>query len=100
MPKEKWLIPEEKSRRIASAFIIAGVLVIFVLALVIGYLFVEMGYKNKESKRLDAEIEKYNELIEQQEHDLEYYKSERWKYQQAVENGGWKTRGSNENSNH
>ena len=90
MSKEKWLIPEEKSRRIATAFIIAGVLVALFLIAIAGYLFVEMGYKNEERKRLDAEIERFEQLIGQQERDLDYYESELGRDHEALEQG-WKT---------
>lgn len=90
MSKEKWLIPEEKSRRIATAFIVAGVLIIVFLVAIIGYQFVKMGVGIAERNRLDRENKRYEQLIEQQERDLGYYESELGRYHQALEQG-WKT---------
>ena len=91
MSKEKWLIPEEKSRRIATAGIVAGVLIVLFLAVVLIVQFVQIGVANKESERLQKEIDRFEQLVSQQERDLGYYESELGRYHQALEQG-WKTR--------
>ncbi|MCI8500183.1 MAG: hypothetical protein HFE28_06185 [Clostridia bacterium] len=48
-----------------------------------------MGIGNATKKRLDKEIEDYNEIIAEGKNDLDYYSSEMGKYHLAIEQG-WK----------
>lgn len=83
-------MPEEKTKRIAIAAIVAGVLVVLFLVAVLIVQFVKIGVANAERARLQAEIEHYEQLVEQQREDLEYYESELGMYHQALEQG-WST---------
>ena len=90
MSNKKWLMPEEKAKRIAVAAIVAGVLMVLFLIAVLIVQFVKIGVANSERARLQAEIERYERLVEQQREDLEYYESELGMYHQALEQG-WST---------
>lgn len=90
MSNKKWLMPEEKAKRIAVAAIVAGVLVVLFLVAILIVQFVKIGVANAERDRLQAEIERYEQLIETQRGDLEYYESELGMYHQALEQG-WST---------
>ena len=90
MSNKKWLMPEEKAKRIAVAAIVAGVLLVLFLVAVLIVQFVKIGVANSERARLQAEIERYEQLVEQQREDLEYYESELGMYHQALEQG-WST---------
>ncbi len=90
MSNKKWLMPEEKAKRIAVAAIVAGVLMVLFLIAVLIVQFVKIGVANSERARLQAEIERYEQLVEQQREDLEYYESELGMYHQALEQG-WST---------
>ena len=83
-------MPEEKAKRIAVAAIVAGVLLVLFLVAVLIVQFVKIGVANSERARLQAEIERYEQLVEQQREDLEYYESELGMYHQALEQG-WST---------
>lgn len=90
MSSKKWLMPEEKAKRIAVAAIVAGVLVVLFLVAVLIVQFVKIGVANAERARLQEEIEQYEQLVEQKRGDLEYYGSELGMYHQALEQG-WST---------
>lgn len=90
MSNQKWLMPEEKAKRIAVGAIVAGVIVVvFLLAVIISQI-VEIIVARQEQARLGREIERYEQLIEEGNRDLEYFESELGMYHQAVEQG-WKT---------
>lgn len=83
-------MPEEKAKRIAVGAIVAGVIVVvFLLAVIISQI-VEIAVARQEQARLGREIERYEQLIEEGNRDLEYFESELGMYHQAVEQG-WKT---------
>lgn len=90
MSKQKWLMPEEKAKRIAVGAIVAGVLIVLFLLSVIIVQFVQISAANRENDRIQKEIDRYQELIEEGEKNLEHYESELWMYQQAVSQG-WST---------
>ncbi len=90
MSNQKWLMPEEKAKRIAVGAIVAGVIVVvFLLAVIISQV-VEIYVAKKEQARLEQEIDRYEQLIEEGNRDLEYFESELGMYHQALEQG-WKT---------
>lgn len=91
MAKEKWLMPEEKAKRLATALIAAGVLVVLFLVAVIVVQFVRISEARKENERYERALEELQQQIEQDRRDLDFFESELGMYHQAVERG-WKTR--------
>ena len=87
---KKWLVPEEKAKRLAVGSIVAGVLVVLFLIVVMVIQFVQLGVAAAEQKRIEQEIEQYERLLEEGKKDLEYYESELGMYHQALQQG-WKT---------
>ncbi len=90
MSKEKWLVPEDKAKRIATAAIAAGVVVVLFLLVVMIVQFVRIGAARAENDRLQQSIDEYQESISDNREKLEFYESEIGLYHQALQNG-WTT---------
>ncbi len=80
---------QERRKRLTVAFVAAGTMLLFVLVIFLCIQFAMMGIGNATKKRLDKEIEDYNEIIAEGKNDLDYYSSEMGKYHLAIEQG-WK----------
>ena len=65
---------EEKKRRIAVGATVGAVLLIVFLLCILIIQFVQIGVGNARQKRLDEEIQHYEQLIREGEEDLEWYK--------------------------
>lgn len=79
----------EKKRKIAVALSVAGTMLFLFLFIILVIQFVKIGVSNAKKKELDERITQYEEIIAKGEKDLEYYNSERGKYDIALEQG-WK----------
>lgn len=82
-------VSEEKAKRIAVGATVAGVLLVLFLVVVLIIQFVQIGVRNAEKKRLEAEIARYEEMIEKGEKNLEYYSSSTYLDLKARE-WGWR----------
>lgn len=82
-------IRAEKTRRLAVGATIAGVLLILFLVVVLIIQFVKIANANAEKRALQADIERWEQLSEDEKKNLEYYLSEMGLYQLAIE-AGWK----------
>lgn len=78
-----------QAKRIAVGATVAGVLLVIFLIVVLVVQFVKIGVRNNEAKRLQNQIDEYEQLIENGEKDLEFYKSEQGLRRLAVQHG-WK----------
>ncbi len=82
---------EEKARKIAVAATAAGVLIVLFLAVILTIQFVRIGVANAERRRIENEIERYEQLLEEKERDIDYYESELGMYHEALKQG-WHTK--------
>lgn len=90
---KKSTLSEEKSRRIAVAITVAGVLLIIALTVILVVQFVRMGVKQSKLDELKDATSRYEQLVEEGRSDLEYYEGEEWLYFQALKQG-WVTPGN------
>lgn len=89
MAKSKGRISEEKAKRIAVGATVGGVLLILFLLVILIVQFVQIGVKRSEKEELDRQIETYTQMIESDQSDLDYYRTEKGLYYLARREG-WK----------
>ena len=90
MSKRQEGLTEEKMRKIAAGATVAGVLLVLFLIVILIIQFVQMGVANAQSSHLSDEIDRYTELLEKGEQDLEFYKTQNGLYYLALQQG-WQT---------
>lgn len=83
-------MPEEKAKRLAIGATVAGCLVVLFLVVVLIVQFVQIGIARSESKRLQRQIEQYEELLDSKQRDLDWFESQMGMYREALKQG-WKT---------
>lgn len=69
---------EQKKNRLAAAITVNVILLIVILAAVIVYQIVEIAMVNAKRNQIVAEINEYEQKIEQSEDALDYLKSEQY----------------------
>ncbi len=89
MAKTKLNISEDKAKRIAVGATVGGLLIVLFLVIVLIVQFVQIGVRQSESARLDDEIARYEEMIESDQTDLDYYQTQTGLYYLARKEG-WK----------
>lgn len=67
---------QEKMRRTVSAAVVAATVTLFCLLVFITYQTITLIVQKNKMKRLEKEISKYEQVIESEEKDLEYYLSQ------------------------
>ncbi len=87
MSKGQKGLTDEKVKKIAVGATVAGVLLVIFLVVILIIQFVQIGVANAQSRRLDEEIAKYEQMIEDGQGNLEFYQSEEALYWLAVERG-------------
>ena len=80
-------LTDEKMKKIAVGATVAGVLLVIFLAVILIIQFVQIGVANAQSRRLDEEIAKYEDMIEKGQSDLEVYQSEQTLLWLALQRG-------------
>lgn len=88
--KQGTSISETKARKIAVGGTIAGTLLLVFLIVILIVQFVQIGVAKAEENELDENIEKYQQLIERDADDLEYYRTQEALYRLALSRG-WKS---------
>lgn len=88
--KEKTPMSEAKARKLAVGATVAGVLLLLFLIIILIVQFVQIGVARAEESELEEQIEKYEELIERDTADLEYYRTQEALYRLALARG-WKS---------
>lgn len=83
-------ITEEKMKKLAAGATVAGVLLVVFLVVILIVQFVQIGVANAQSRDLDREIAKYEELLKEGQDDLAFYESELGLYYLAL-GQGWQT---------
>lgn len=66
----------EKRNRLVAALTVNAIILIVILAAVVIYQLVEIGYLSRRSKEIKNQIEVYQTLTEREQNTLDYYKSE------------------------
>ena len=82
-------VAAEKNKRVAVGATAAGVLLLVFLVIVLVILFVQIGVKKAEIRRLEAKQAEFAKLVEDGEKDLEYFETENGLYDLALQKG-WK----------
>lgn len=67
---------EQKRNRMAAAITVNGILLIVILVAVVIYQLAAMSLAKSRRSRLEAELVRYEQLIEQGQGDLEYLQTE------------------------
>ena len=83
-------LTDEKVRKVAVGATVAGVLLVLFLIVILIVQFVQIGVANAQSRRLDEEIAKYEQMIEEGECDLDFYQNGLGLYYLAL-GRGWQT---------
>ncbi len=91
MAEKQTRISEEKARKIAVGATVAGVLLVLFLLVIIVVQIVQISVRSKTMDRIDEQTKQFEDLIEKESSDLEYYESELGMYHQALEQG-WSAR--------
>ncbi|MBO5411502.1 MAG: hypothetical protein J6A38_00240 [Clostridia bacterium] len=76
---------QDKMRRIITACVSAGTVLLVLLLSFLIYQWITIGVYNKRIDKTKAEIAELEQQIDEQEKDLAFYKSElylEWKYQE------------------
>ena len=89
--EEKKPMSETKARKIAVGATVAGVLVLLFALIILIVQFVQIGVRRAAERELDEQIQKYEELIDRDTADLEYYRTQEALYRLALARG-WKSR--------
>lgn len=90
MSKRLGGITDDKMRKIAVGATVAGVLLVIFLVIILVVQFVQIGVAKAQSKKLDEEIARYEQLLQEGKADLEVYESELGLYYLAI-GQGWTT---------
>lgn len=76
MSKNKVQISEDKARKIAVGATVGGVLLIIFLVVILIIQFVQIGVRNSQRAQLEEEISRYENMIESDQTDLDYYRTQ------------------------
>ena len=81
----------EKHNRVAAAVTVSAILLVVVLVAVLVYQLITIAVIIPRREELKAQIEHYEQLVEDAESDLEWLQSEEYLKWLAIQNGyGWK----------
>ena len=78
---------EERTQKLAVALTVAGTFLVLFLVIILIIQFVQIGVKNARIKNYNEQIEKYKQIISDDEKNLEYYETEEGLYYLAIING-------------
>ena len=78
---------ETKAKRIAISVTGAGVLLMVFLVIILVIQFAKMGTANAERRRLQTEVDRYEQLNSETEKDLDFFKTQEGLRMLAVMNG-------------
>ncbi len=92
--KERKPLTEEQAKKIAVGATVAGVLLLIFLLVILIVQFVQIGVRNAEEADLEEQIEKYEDFIERDSTDLEYYQTQEALYRLAL-GRNWKSSSQN-----
>ena len=81
---------QEKLRRTVTAAVVAATLTVFCLLVFIAYQVVTMIVQNNRIEKLERDVKRYEQVIDQNERDLEYYLSQEYLENAARRYGGTK----------
>ena len=81
---------QEKLRRTVTAAVIAATLTVFCLLVFIAYQVVTLIVQKNRIKELKKDISEYEQVIEEDERDLEYYLTQEYLENAARRYGGTK----------
>ncbi len=87
MSKNKVQISEDKARKIAVGATVGGVLLIIFLIVILIIQFVQIGVRNSQRAQLEDEIARYEEMINHDQNDLTYYRTQEGLYYLARKEG-------------
>ncbi len=76
MSKNRVKISEDKARKIAVGATVGGVLLIIFLTVILIIQFVQIGVRNSQRAQLEEEISRYEDMIESDQTDLDYYRTQ------------------------
>lgn len=76
MSKNRVKISEDKARKIAVGATVGGVLLIIFLTVILIIQFVQIGVRNSQRAQLEEEISRYENMIESDQTDLDYYRTQ------------------------
>ena len=82
-------VDEQKKTRLAAAMTVNVILLVVILAVVIIYQLAVIVSVNKKSAEIKSEIERYEQLIENGNKDLDYLKSEQYLLDYAMQQLGY-----------
>ena len=71
-------VDEQRRIRMAAAITVNVILLIVILSAVIIYQIIAIGIGNSQKKALEKELDEYTQKVEQEEKNLEYYKSQQF----------------------
>lgn len=78
---------EQRRLRMAAAITVNVILLIAILTAVIIYQLIAIGIGNGKKRELQTEINEYTQMLEQDEKNLDYLKSEQFLLDKAFELG-------------
>lgn len=81
---------QEKLRRTVTAAVVAATLTVFCLLVFIAYQVVTMIVQKNRIEKLESDVKRYEQVIDQNERDLEYYLSQEYLENAARRYGGTK----------
>lgn len=85
LEEDKTVRSEEKAKRIAVAATVAGVMLIVFLVIILTIQFVQIGVRNRRLRELDRQKALYEQMIDENGADLEFYQTERGLYYLALQ---------------
>ena len=81
---------QEKLRRTVTAAVVAATITVFCLLVIIAYQVVTLIVQKNRIKELKKDISEYEQVIEEDERDLEYYLTQEYLENAARRYGGTK----------
>ena len=78
-------VDEQRRIRMAAAITVNVILLIAILTAVIIYQLIAIGLGNGQRKALEKELNEYEQLVEQEQKNLDYLKSEQFLLDKAFE---------------
>ncbi len=81
---------QEKLRRTVTAAVVAATITVFCLLVFIAYQVITMIVQKNRIKELEKDVSRYEQIIDQNERDLEYYLTQEYLENAARRYGGTK----------
>ena len=78
---------QDKMRKLVTAIVSACTILFTLLACYLAYQWITIAVYNQKEKKLKADIAAYEQILEQDQKDLEYYESDLYKEWEAMKLG-------------